>query len=357
MKKTIYSFIAAAAACGFAGAQTTAYTTPVGYMTIPIPGTGGVGTSRLQIANQGLLPNGPAAAGGGATVSFSGTTLTDTAGAFTPSAFVNGSIDSHVLEITSAGLLQGALSWISANTATTITTDDDLSGAGSGASYRVWKAYTMATLFGDPPAPTVLGGGADGVSADTVQILDPVSNTYTSFFYKNSGKGGTGWRSSDVGIASPKDTAIFPNDGMVILRKQSGPGSLVVSGSVKTGATSVRVEGNGSSTVLNILANQVPVNQITPALSGLYTGNAATGLKGGADAVEADTILVFNAAANSYTTFFYKSSGKGGTGWRSSDPAITVPQDYAFPSDSSLLIQRKAGAAFNWKIPSVTVAP
>jgi uncharacterized protein (TIGR02597 family) len=353
-QKITYSILAAAAACGMALGQ-TAYTTPVGYMTVPIPGTNSEVPSKLQLANQGLLPNGPAAAGGGASVSFDGTTLTDTDGTFTPSAFVNGTANSHVLEITSDGPVKGALSWINANTATTITTNDNLSSAGDGASYRVWKAYTMATLFGNPPASSVLGGGESATTADSVQILDPISNTYTNFFFKNAGKGGTGWQSSDVAITSPANYAIHPNDGMVILRKQATDGELVISGSVKTGATMVRVEGNGTSTILNILANQIPVDQLTLGASGLYTGNATTGLKGGESATTADNLLIFNADTNEYTTFYYKNSGKGGTGWISSDPAILTPATYPLPSTGALLIQRKAGNAFNWTVPTVIV--
>lgn len=357
MKPYLYSLIAAAAACGLASAQTTAKTDPVGYMTIPIPGTGGGGGSKLQISNQGLLPNGPAAAGGGVSVSFSGTTMTDTNATFTPSAFVTGSPLSHLLEITSAGSLEGVMSWITSNNATQIVTSDNLSAAGAGASYRVWKAYTMATLFGNPPASSVLGGGESAATADSVQILDPLTNSYTNFFFKNAGKGGTGWQSSNLAITTPANYAIDPNDGLVILRKLSADGALVVNGAVKKGKTNVRVEGNGTTTVLNIIANQIPVDQLTLGTSGLFTNDPATGLKGGESAATADTLLIFNAATNAYTTFFFKNAGKGGTGWQSSDPAILSPSTYPLPSTGGLLIQRKAGVPFNWKVPTVNIAP
>ncbi|MEO5712859.1 MAG: hypothetical protein ABIT37_05165 [Luteolibacter sp.] len=356
MKTHTYSLFAAIAATGMAFGAETAYTTPVGYMTIPLPGTGGSTPQKLQLANQGLLPNGPAYAGGGtAAVTFSGNTLTDTTATF--GTYTNAGTNSHVLEITSAGSVQGALSWITTNTATSITTADNLSSAGTAATYRVWQAYTMSSLFGNPPAASVLGGGTDASTADNVQILDPTTNTYTSFFYQNAGKGGLGWKSSDSGILTPATYAIHPNDGLVILRKQSLDGALVISGSVKAGATKAVVEGNGTSTVLNILANQLPVDQLTLGASGLYTGNVATGLKGGTDATTADNLLIFNATANSYTTFFYQDSGKGGLGWKSSDSGIVDPTNYKLPATGALLIQRKAGSSFNWTIPSVTVAP
>lgn len=53
----LLSLLATYAACGFAIADPV-YTTPVGYVTIPIPGTNGLTPSRLQIASQQLLPSG-----------------------------------------------------------------------------------------------------------------------------------------------------------------------------------------------------------------------------------------------------------------------------------------------------------
>jgi len=355
MKQSIpFSIAALFCASGFATAEPV-YTTPVGYMTVPIPGTGGVGTSKLQLANQGLLPSGPAAAGGGDSVTFDANVLTDTNGNWAPGDFVNGSEVSHVLEITSEGALQGAMSWIVSTDIQEIETSDDLSAAGAGASYRVWQSYTISSLFGNPPTATTLGGGTDASTADTVQILDPLTGNFTNFFYQNSGKGGTGWKSTDLSITSPASYAIFPNDGILIQRKQSADGELVISGSVKTGSTKIRVEGNNTSTVLNLIANQIPVDQITLGQSNLYTGDPASGLKGGTDASTADTLLVLDASTGNFTTFFYQDSGKGGTGWKSSDLNIAVPSDYVLPSTKALLIQRKAGSAFNWTVPTLNL--
>lgn len=358
---TSFALLSALASLAAQGAVTD----PVGYLTIPIPGTGGAGTSRLQIGNQGLLPNGPALSDDGTGVTFgsdgSGNYLEDADGGWAAGDYVNGTDVSHVLEITNGADLVGALSWITLTTDTParIYTSDDLSAAGAGAGYRVWQTYTMGSLFGNPPVPSTLGGGADSVEADNVQILDPTTNTYTTFFYKDSGKGAIGWQSSDGGIADPANYAIHPNDGLVLLRKQNDDGSLVISGSVKTGQTSVLVQGDatpGAST-LNILANQIPVDQLTPGNSGLYTGDNATGMKGGADSVEADNLLIFDAATNSYTTFWYKDSGKGAIGWQSSDGSIADPANELLPATGALLIQRKEADSFNWVVPAVTVAP
>ena len=358
MKTTLYSLLAAAAACGLASAQ-TAYTTPVGYMTVPLPGTGG-GAPQLQLANQGLLPNGPAAAGGGASVTFSGTTMTDTDGAWAAGNYVqaNGQV-SHLLEITSDGSLKGAMTWITGTGVQTITTVDNVSAAGAGASYRIWQAYTIASLLGNPPTDAVLKPAADVATADNVQIYDPVTNLYTTFFYKTATKvAPAAWQSSDGTIPVPANYAIHPNDGLLFLRKQSGDGSLVVTGSVKDGQTQALVQGNvapGANT-LNIIANQVPVQQVTLGNSGLFTGDPATGVKAAADVASADNILVYNPTTDLYTTFFYKTATKvAPAAWQSSDPAITNPTNYLLPSDQSVLLIRKSGDSFSWKIPSVSI--
>lgn len=361
MKPYTYAFLAAAAACGLAYSAETAYTTPVGYITIPLPGTAGATPQKLQLANQGLLP-GDAVAFAGVAESFGsdggGNFLQDDQGTWSAGAFVTtgsvGSLVSHLVEITS-GSLQGTMTWITSSAANKLYTSDDLTAAGAGASFRVLKTFTVASLLGDPPVASVMGGGGNAGTADNLQILDPTTNVYQTFWYKNSGVGGTGWRSAGIANVDVPVTAIHPNDGLVILRKQSGDGSLVISGAVKTGNTHVRVEGNVSTTVLNIIANQIPADQLTFGASGLYTGNESTGLKGGGNAGTADNVLLFNAATNAYTTFWYKNSGVGGTGWRAT--GVADPANSVIPSSGAILIQRKNGTSFTWDVPAVNVAP
>jgi len=339
----------------------TAYTTPVGYMTIPLPGTGISGeTQALQLGNQGLLPSGPAYASGGTSVTFgsdiNGHYLQDTTGTWTAGTYVNGSQVSHLVEITSAGSLLGAMTWIKSSDTQKLYLTDDLSAAGAGASYRVWPAFTMSSLFGNPPTSSVLGTAADPATADDVEIYDPVADKYTLFYYRAASKGLQGWQCDDAGVTSPATYAIHPNDGLVILRKQSADGSLVVSGSVKSGQTMVRVDGDVSRTTLNILANQIPVDQLTPSNSGLYTGNGTTGLQAAADPATADNLLIFDAASNAYKLFYYRIASKGLQGWQCDDSNVTDPANYVIPATGALLIQRKSAASFNWTVPAVNIA-
>jgi hypothetical protein len=113
----------------------------------------------------------------------------------------------------------------------------------------------------------------------------------------------------------------------------------------------------GAGTVLNIIATQIPTDQLTPDNSGLYTGDPATGLKGGTTQGAADSLLIFDAATNTYTTFWYKNSGVGGTGWRASGIDNALVPTTIIPGNKALLIQRKGGASFTWNVPAVIIAP
>jgi hypothetical protein len=131
---------------------------------------------------------------------------------------------------------------------------------------------------------------------------------------------------------------------------------LVITGAVKTGETQIMVVGGAGKTVLNILSVQIPTDQLTPANSGLYTGDAATGLKGSSSADTADNLLIFDAATNSYKTFWYKNAGLvGGTGWRAS--GVADAENYVISGTKALLIQRQDGSSFTWNVPAVVIAP
>lgn len=121
----------------------------------------------------------------------------------------------------------------------------------------------------------------------------------------------------------------------------------------------VRVDGDAtpSTVTLNILGTQVPVNQLTPGNSGLYTGDPSTGLQGSSGSASADSLLVFDAPTNSYKVFWYKNAGKGTVGWQCDDLSVTDPTNFSIPSTGAILIQRKAAASFNWTIPAVSIAP
>lgn len=339
------------------------YTAPAGYVTIPLPGTQGVGSSSLQIASQQLLPAGSTEFSG--TIdTITGYVITDAQGTWASGSYVNPSPPSgypnfsHLVEITS-GPLEGTFTWITASATNTLTTHDDISAAGS-ATYRIVRAFTISTLIpGSPPATSTFAGGSAS-TGDNLLLFNSESGAYATFYYKTVGGGGTGWRSTASATINVADVAIHPTDsGLIFQRKQSSNGELVITGEVKSGVTDVIIRGGGgsgpSATTLNIVQALTPTSSLTLSGSGLYTGDASTGLLGGSSST-ADSVLIYNAATKAYTTYYYKTVGGGGTGWRSTASATIDEGATPLPSTSAILIQRKSnGVDFIWQIPAVTI--
>lgn len=358
--------IAALTASGLSNAQ-VAYSQPRGYVTIPIPGTGGATPTRMQIASQQLLPVGSVKFTGVAE-SFSGNVLTDNQGTWAAGDFFDPNPPagfpghSHLVEITS-GPLTGTLTWITGSAANTLTTYDNISAAGTNVSYKVLKAFTVSTLFGAVPTNTALAGGTSGSVADNFLLFNSSTNSYTTFYYKNGGfGGGTGWRSAASISENVASVAIHPNDsGLMIVRRQAADGELIIAGDVKMGVTDVVIRGGGGTgpkeTTLNIIQALIPADQITLGTCGLYTGDPATGLMGGSSGATADNVLIYNSATGNYTTYYYKNGGfGGGTGWRSAASISTDVAATKLPATSAILIQRRNnGSDFTWKIPAVQI--
>lgn len=327
----------------------SATTDPVGYVTIDINGHNNEAANGITVPRISLVGSSEFASNTSAFASGANNVLTDSEGTFTAGDYINGSEVSHYVEITS-GAHAGTISWISGSPGgTTLHTVDDLSLVASNSPYAIRKAFSISDIFGTIPAE--ISGGASQAAADEILILDASTGEYTSFWYKSSGLGGTGWRTTNQSISSPANYALFPTDGILILRKQALDTSIVVTGSVKLSDTLTDIEGSG----YNLLSPLVPVEQLTPSNSGLYTTDSATGLAGSTSQSGADEILVYDVSSKSYTSFWFKSGGLGGTGWRSTDGSIGDPANYNFPAGSALFVYRKGSQPFTWTMPSVTV--
>jgi hypothetical protein len=133
MKLNTYAFLAAALACGVANAQ-TAYTTPVGYVSIPMaPGQFTFGGLTLQSATvaAGVLSSSSASS-----VTASGSI--DFTALLTP-----GSV--YILELPD-GTIQEVTSWSGA----TLNTPEDISGVVTAGvtTFKLRQWATVAPVFG-----------------------------------------------------------------------------------------------------------------------------------------------------------------------------------------------------------------
>jgi hypothetical protein len=231
MKTYAYSLLIAAAACGFAAAE-TAYTTPVGYITTTINGNTSSGTAGASTFVAGTLVQ-PAVFAGESVGAPAGTVLTFTAG-------VPDTLDgSYMLEIT-AGADEGWWSTVVSSTATSITVADSIPGAGA-VKVSIRKFNTVSSVFGNN-APGLAPFDGVSPSFDNIQILDPITQASKTIVYV-TGVAPDGWY--DFVSSSPAENEIiYPGTAARVVRMGTTPLSLVSSGEVKTTKTQVDVYPN-----------------------------------------------------------------------------------------------------------------
>jgi len=337
MGRLLLGFIVAAALLQAAVAQTTVTTDPVGFLTLTVYGpasTGGTANTYLGLAftqpvnYQATLS------------SASGTTLTDSSATWTATANgFNGISGAFYIELIS-GAGAGRMSQITGNTANTITTANDLSSfVTAGTGYKIRPNWTLASVFGATDQAGLAGGTL--ITADQILVYSTSGQQYATYYYKTSGIGGTGWRSSASTSTDASNTPFLPTDGIIVVRHTAGNVSFSLAGAVKLGQTALPVVPG-----TNLLSNVYPSGTFTLATSGLV----ASGLTGGT-LVTADQVLIYDNTANQYNTYYYKTSGIGGTGWRSSASTSTDASNTPIPFGASVIIQRTNPGSFTWVAP------
>ena len=326
----------------YRASDATVSSDPVGFVTLPIAGAPGGEARAFSYLGISLLN--PVSYQGTIT-SFAGYSVTDLNASWTTDEF-NGANGNFFLEIISgpyAGLMTDILA--AAVPGNTLRIADDLSSLlVPGELYRIRKHRTLGDVFGASDE-SGLNGGATLAEGDEVRVLDSASQTFVTYYFKTGGFGGVGWRSDTDAVTDASGTILYPDQGILIVRKVAGDISLIFTGTVKTGPTVVGVESN-----VNLIANIYPAGTLTIANSGLYVGNDSLGLAGGETISTADEVRIFDGSI--FENLFYKTGGFGGTGWRSSTDAVTDASQMPIPPGSSMYVIRKNGrAAFAWQIP------
>jgi hypothetical protein len=284
--KITYSLLAAAAACGFAQAQTTAYTTPVGYTTQAL--------APNQFNLIGVTLQQPSIAAGVLDLE-SASSVTDSQIDFT-ALLTPGA--TYILELPN-GVIQEVTSWSGG----ALTTPENVTGSVTPGvtTYNLRRADTIGSIFGATNSAG-LTASVDGdlTTCDIIQIYN--GSGFDTIYYFNDGAGTEGW--FDDANNPAVDKPIIYGDGVFVKRVAGSNISLVIDGEVKKVATAGVL-----ATGFNYLGGVAPVGS-TLANSGLsaYLTPSADG-----DLTTCDTVLLPSGGA--YTTCYYFDDGAGTTGW------------------------------------------
>lgn len=202
-----------------------------------------------------------------------------------------------------------------------------------GDEYVIYQLETLNSVFGATNTAG-LNGSSTAANADTVFVEQ--AGVFVGYYYKSGGVGGTGWRTV-IGNTAAGTTVIPPNKGFMVVRKNLGS-------SVAIRASGETLPGTETPTVIsgfNLLNNPFSVST-TLLASGIQSS-----ITGASSATNADAVFLENAGV--ITAYYYKTSGVGGTGWRTVI-GNTNSDSVLVTAGKSIVFQEKVGAV-GFKLP------
>jgi len=341
-----------------ASAQVNVYTAPVGFITQTANASGltfwGLGMTQLP-TQVGLVG------------SIASNQMIDTSGSWSNDQFdaLNGSGNSaceiEFLQPTGSPTnwaFSGLIDEVTASVAPNIiyTSDpNDASLIAAGYRYQIRPSWTLNALFGSTDSGGLFGASTAG-AADNVQVWNPNTQGFITYFYKtNTSGGGVGWRASNALSANAGTNILYLDGGLVINRKIATSTNVLLVGAVKDADPTVAAVGQTIVPVVQsglTFAGYVYASSLTLGQSGLYTTNPATGLFGASTAGAADNVQIWNPVTQGFITYFFKTNTNGGgVGWRASNALSTDASTNVIPLGSVLVINRKQASPFNWFAP------
>jgi len=316
MKKLNLSLAILALAAMSVNAQTTVNSGIVGYQTSTIAGKG-AGASFLS-----FLPNNLAKAaiftGSGTAV---GTTVTLTGASLAGLIGPVSGVPTHYLLVKS-GTGAGYVTDVTAFTAGSVTTADDVSASiPSATTVSVVPHSKLSDILGTSTG-LLITGGSTVTLADNVFLVDSTGALKT-YYYKTGV--GAGWKTSAGTDAT--QTIVYPNESIIVSRKQTAPISIVTVGGVVDEQAKIVFSQNINS-ACSAAPLSIPLSSLYPTIAG------------GSTVTLADNVYLINPTTGALETFYYKTGV--GAGWKTSAGATA---DATRDISQGYLVQRKSSTA------------
>lgn len=298
-----------------ANSQSTVSTPIVGFNTTTIKGTGSSGQPSFASFVPVNLSKAPVLKG---SATATGTTLTISGASITTNLNPSAGYPTHYLLIES-GTGVGLFSDIVSYTSSTITTAEDLSShLSSSATVAVLPHIKLSDVLGTGVG-LLVSGGSSATVADNIQLVDS-SGALKVYYYKTGI--GAGWKTS--GNADATGLVVYPNEAILVIRKQLSNVSVTQTGTVAANTTKSTIAQN-----LNAVASGFPLSvtlsNLTPVLAG---GTSASG---------SDNVLVVNPTTGKLDVVYYKTGI--GAGWKNSANANA---DTTRDISDGFLVKRKS---------------
>jgi uncharacterized protein (TIGR02597 family) len=353
--KTIQSILAAALlAPGALFAQTTATTTPVGYITYTVPAESDANIS---------VPLSRPVEFSGVVSSISANTVTVSGTPFTtaPPQFVydpsESKFNTYYLEVLS-GPIAGRKFKVTANGASTLTLDPDAAndvasqGLAATNKFQVVPYWTLNTLY---PNGTGIGTNANPFSPETTILFTDARGIGTdrssvaSYFHYDGVAGGTaGWYNADnLGAGVQPDVVIDPSFTFTVRNTKVTSLTLVNSGNVKISPSATPIDEDVEP---NDVYLQLPFPvDVSLNDSGLLGGNAVRQSPNPFSPL--DVVYVYDVLATGLdvgvaaTYFYYDGVAGGAAGWYDANNlgAGVVGTNKVLTAGSTIVVRKGPG--------------
>lgn len=363
MKPITYALLAAAAACGLAGAQ-TAYTTPVGYVSVTTPAN--ADTTVSACLNRAPELQTVATSASGSTLTLKAADIAANAFAFAPPSqpktyyvkFLDGSLVGQYQTIDSnlASNDNGTPS-DKTDDFVVLTLESPVVITGT-PSVVVAPHWTLNTLF---PGGAGVGTTTDPTEASALVLRqDQASNginrapnkSWVYFVDSAPAPNASGWYDfSDLGAGIQNDQVLYPDEFYLIRNLTAAPVVWTISGEVPKASPSTTLVKSAAMND-NYLSVPVPVD-MTLVESGLLQSGAYTPTTDPTEAV--DSVLLYSdsaaginkAATKTYIYFSDPSPAPNASGWYDFDNLGDGPQDSVklLKAGNGFIVRKAAGTA------------
>ncbi|MEI7774004.1 MAG: TIGR02597 family protein [Verrucomicrobiota bacterium] len=317
-------------------AQTTANTTPVGYINVSIPAATPPTITEQSVAFSAPLYNSPDFQGAVASIDNT-TTITLTGAAFTTGNFATAVAPRGLRVMTGAQV--GVLFLVTANTTNQITValpsgvTDINTILTVGNTVQIVPVNTFGSLFGT--TTPILTSGASANDADVVFLLSKSggADLWQTYFHN-----GSNWRLAGA-VSNQNNTIIYPDEGVFIVHRGTSPVTLTMMGAVPSTNEQTDLFGSGST----FLANRFPVD-IQLVNSGIHT---ISGWVTNASPNVADKVYLWDTTSRVWQTYFHN-----GTNWRRAGSGANQ-NTTVIKAGSAVVLSRSSatGTALNQPLP------
>jgi uncharacterized protein (TIGR02597 family) len=331
MKTYTYSLLLAATASGMAFGAQTAYTIPVGYVTLgdDTPGQPAI-KATTDVAVSISMVRSTEFAGGVASTTANTITVSGTPAWTTgPSQWVPSASTPYVVSVTS-GAQNGFTGLITSNTSDTLTvtpvTAGSLAGVLAGDKVKIYKAWTLVSLF---PSGTFTAGvrvfGFSGIAPGINLAAD------LNFLWN-----GTSWTK---GGAPANDTIFYTGESFFIRTIATPVASLTISGEVPTANSRTYIDKISAG-----VAQDTRVGYVGPVDEIIGNSNLSATLSAG------DRLFGFNNNVAGINKAATDNVLWTGTNWTIGGAPVTTT--YALKGGKGYFVRRLAAVpvgATDWK--------